>query len=131
MEKAFQEINETLNRLDEIQTSHIESFDTEIIPDLESQLIERNEEFNKLKKSVNGFIIDPDFDNTTESIMAVFIERIGTLISQNKVLEAKVRAHRDGLKESMKRLSRGKQVINFYGSPSSVSNRPRAINLTN
>ena len=132
MKKEFQKIRDTLSRLDKIQTSHIESFDTDLMPDLERQLIERKEEFSKLKRSVSRFITNAELnsDTDTESII-VFIERINTLLGQNKVLEAKVKAHREGLRESMKKISRGKQVIGSYGSPFSVSNRPRAINLTN
>ncbi len=133
MLNEFQHINNTLKKLDKMQASHIKSFDTELMPDLELQLIERNEGFNKLKQSVKKFIDDAGLDNNAdkESMAAVFIGHISTLISQNKVLEAKVRVHRDGLKASMKKILRGKQVIDSYGSPSSVLNRPRAINLTN
>jgi DNA-directed RNA polymerase beta' subunit len=133
MENEFRQIRETLNRLDTIQMSHIESFDTTLMPDLEHQLSERTEAFDKLKKQVNRFIANTNNGNTadTESMTIGFIDRINTLIAQNKVLEKRVTDHRDGLQKSLKKISRGKKAIGSYGSPSSVSNRPRAINLTN
>ncbi len=133
MKKGFHHINATLIRLEKIQANHIESFNTEILPDLEHQMIERNEAFRILKKDVGKFLKDtgPGKEADTESMMYIFIERINTLITQNKALEKKVIAHRNGLRESMKRMSIGKKIIGSYGSPSSVSNRPRAINFTN
>lgn len=133
MNKDLQQIKDTLNRLDKIQISHIESFDMELMPDLELQLVERKKEFDKLNTVVSRFVKNGGLDNDTEtqSMVYFFIECINTLLNQNKMLEKKVRAHRDYLQESMKRLSRGKLVIGSYGSPSSISNRPRAINLTN
>ncbi len=132
MENEFRQIRDTLNRLDTIQMSHIESFDTTLMPDLEHQLAERTQAFDKLKKQVNRFIAKTGNGNTTTESMTIgFIDRINTLIAQNKVLEKRVTEHRDGLQESLKKISRGKKAIGSYGSPSSVSNRPRAINLTN
>lgn len=133
MEKNFQRIRETLNRLGKIQTRHIESFDTEIMPDLERQVIERNTELSRLKKNVGKFITDAglDHDANIESMISFFTDRIQTLADQNRVLKKKVATHKDRLQESMKKLSRGKQVIGSYGAPASVSNRPRAIHLTN
>ena len=134
MENQFRQIRDTLNQLDTIQMSHIKSFDTTLMPDLEHQLAERTEVFGKLKKQVNRFIAKTgNDDNTTdtESMIIGFTERINTLIAQNKVLEKRVKEHRNGLQESLKKISRGKKAIGSYGSPSSVSNRPRAINLTN
>lgn len=133
MEKEFRQIRDTLDSLDKIQMDHIESFDTDLMPNLECQLVERKKEFNKLEKNIRQFISNAGLDSNpdTESMILFFIERINKLLDQNKTLEKRVKAHRDTLQETMKKTSRGKQVIGSYGSPSSVSNRPRAISLTN
>lgn len=133
MKKEFQQIRDTLDRLDKIHIRHIESFDADLMPDLQRQLIERKNEFDKLKTAVNKIITASGFENEaeTESMISFFIERINTLLGQNKMLKKKVKVHRDGFQESMKNMSRGKQAIGAYRSPSSVSNKPRAINLTN
>ncbi len=131
MEKQFQQIKEALSRLDDIQATHIDSFDTDLLPDLEFQLDERNTEFSRLMKMISQFIakIELDAGEGTDSMVIFLMEGINTLLVQNKILKKRVTAHRDSLQESMKNLSRGKQVIGSYGSPS--SNGPRAINLTN
>ncbi len=131
MTKNFQDIRETIGRLERIQTRHIESFDAELMPDLESQTLEKKKEFDLLKESVNQWVSTGELgnDGDTEPMVHYFIEQIQILLNQNKMIEKKVRAHKEFLQESLKKLSRGKQVIGSYGSPSTALNRPRAIDL--
>lgn len=131
MKNNFQDINEIFDKLERIQFGHIDSFDRELMPNLECQTLERKKELDLLKESVNQWVgRGTDMDDDTEAAAYYFIERIQTLLKQNETLEKKVRMHKDHLQQSLKTLSRGKQVIGAYGSPSSVSNRPRAINIT-
>jgi rubrerythrin len=131
MKKNFQDIKEAFDRLERTQTHHIASFDAELIPDLELQLIERKQEFNLLKENVDQWVgRDTDMNDDTKAAANYFTERIQTLLKQNETLKKKVRMHKDSLQQSLKNLSRGKQVIGAYGSPSSISNRPRAIDIT-
>jgi hypothetical protein len=132
MKKNFQDIKESFDKLEKIHLSHIDSFDRELIPDLECQTLERKKEFDLLKENVTQWINrdEPGNDADTESMVHYFIERIHILLNQNETLGKKARMHKDQLQQSLKNLSRGKQVIGAYGSPSSVSNRPRAINIT-
>jgi hypothetical protein len=132
MKKIFQDIKEAFDKLEKIQLGHIDSFDRELMPDLECQTLERTKEFDLLKESVTQWINrdEPGNDADTESMVHYFIERIHILLNQNEALGKKVRMHKDHLQQSLKNLSRGKQMIGAYGSPSSVTNRPRAINIT-
>jgi hypothetical protein len=132
MKKKFQDIKDAFDKLEKIQLDHIDSFDRELMPDLECQTLERTKEFDLLKESVTQWINrdEPGNDANTESMVHYFIERIHILLNQNEALEKKVRVHKDHLQQSLKNLSRGKQAIGAYGSPSSVTNRPRAINIT-
>ena len=131
MKKNFQGIKETFDKLERIQFVHIDSFDRELMPDLERQTLERKKELDLLKETVDQWTSrDTDMNDDTEAAAYYFIERIQTLLKQNETLEKKVRMYKDHLQQSLKNLSRGKQVIGAYGSPSSVSNRPRAINIT-
>lgn len=131
MKKIFQDIKETFDKLEKIQFGHIDSFDRELMPDLERQTLERKKELDQLKENVDQWTSgDNGMDDDTEATAYYFIERLQTLLNQNETLEKKVRMHKDHLQQILKNLSRGKQVIGAYGSPSSVSNRPRAINIT-
>ncbi|MCM2284563.1 MAG: hypothetical protein NDI81_07265 [Desulfobacula sp.] len=131
MKKIFQDVKEAFDRLERIQTHHIASFDAEPIPDLELQILERKKELDLLKENVDQWLgRDTDMNDDTKAAANYFTERIQTLLKQNETLEKKVRVYKDHLQKSLKNLSRGKQVIGAYGSPSSVSNRPRAINIT-
>ncbi|MDA8134460.1 MAG: hypothetical protein M0T82_07540 [Desulfobacteraceae bacterium] len=131
MEKIFQDITETFDRLERILFGHIDSFDRNLMPDLDRQLLERKKELDLLKENVGHWVgRDTDMNDDNKAATNYFTERIQTLLKQNKTLEKKVRMHKDHLQQSLKNLSRGKQVIGAYGSPSSVSNRPRAINIT-
>jgi len=133
MEKEFKKIQETINRLYDLQTDHLEAFKKKPVPDLEKQSAERSNEVAKLMKSVNGFVkmAENKSGTTTESMLLSLNGKISTLLDQNKALETKVHEFRNGIKKSMKQISKGKQVIGSYRSSTAVSNNPRVISVTN
>ncbi|MBU1196508.1 MAG: hypothetical protein KKE62_11620 [Proteobacteria bacterium] len=133
MHKDINHITGILDTINQMQTAHIQSFETELMPDLASQLTQRKIQFDELKISFDLFIssILPHHTDNKEFIVAEFLERINVLLEQNKTLEKKIKNYKYGLQESIKEISRGRKAIGFYGSPSSSINKPRAINLTN
>ena len=133
MEKEFKKIQETINRLYDLQKDHLEALKKKPIPDLEKQSAERSNEVAKLMKSVNEFVkmAENESGTTTESMLLSLNSRISTLLDQNKALETKVHDFRNGIKKSMKQISKGKQVIGSYRSSMAVSNNPRVISVTN
>ena len=50
MEKHFQGITEIFDKLERIQTHHIASFDTEPMPDLEHQTLEKKKRIESVKR---------------------------------------------------------------------------------
>ncbi len=133
MNKEAQIIADNLNQLIKLQAGHIESFEKKLMPDLETQLAKRKKEFDKLKTTISRFIAQNEIvkDADTESMIIFFIDRINILMSQNKMLTRKVKIHKNGLRKSLTKISKGKKVMNSYGKLSPILNKPRAINVTN
>jgi hypothetical protein len=134
MEHKFDRVNAAISQLEEIQARQVESFDQLLMPDLETQTLEREQGFERVKQEVAGFIDLAGIEDTpdrAESMIRHLSDRISILLSQNETLTRKVNLHRDRLQDSMKGLVKGKKAIGAYGSPASVSNRPRAISFTN
>jgi uncharacterized phage infection (PIP) family protein YhgE len=129
MEKQFQQVKDSLNRLDLLHELHIESFRTDLMPDLESQTDERNHEFARLKKSLNKLLTRAETGNDINiEPMSVYVaDQITTLLEQNRRLEQIVKGHRNELKKRMKQVSKGKKAIGFYGSADIAGNKPRII----
>lgn len=133
MDKNINHITGILDTINQMQAAHIQSFETELMPDLASQLTQRKIQFDKLKLSFDLFISKtlPHHTEDKKSIVAELIERINILVEQNKILEKKTEHYKYSLQESIKEISRGRKAIGFYGSPSSSINKPRAINFSN
>lgn len=133
MHKDFIHITSILDKIDQMQASHIQSFETELMPDLASQIVQRKTEFDKLKKSFALFISNTQLVHAEDKkpIITDFIDRINIILVQNEVLEERTKAYKYSLQESIKEILKGRKAIGLYGSPSSFSNRPRAIDLTN
>jgi len=133
MEKEFKNIEDILNRLQGLQKNHLESFDKKVLPDLEKQSVERNIEVEKLMKNVSCFIKTAENKNSenAESMIHTLNDRITTLLEQNKALETKVHLFRDGIKNEMKQVAKGRKVIQSYQSSTAVSNNPNVISITN
>jgi hypothetical protein len=128
----YKKISQIIDDLDTVQEKHIDSFDCELLPDIETQCIERNLAIGDLVKKIAAFsnsISEHQTEDGQEGVISL-IKRISTLLKQNKTLENKVRIHKDGIEQSLKRLSTGKKIIKLYGSPPSVLNRPRVINYS-
>jgi len=133
MDNAFQQIKNLLARMEQMQYEHITAFDTQVMPDLENQQLLRKNLFNQLAGAVKRFIQDPDLDTDMEpdDMTRNLDEQMHRLLHQNDILVQKVTAHKNQIQQSLKNLSKGKHALQSYGSPSSMTNRPRAINLTN
>lgn len=140
MGNELSQITELINNLEDIHMDHISSFNMELMPDLEKQSIERSKIVDKLGEKIHYLINNINFkhisddepldsDTDYEAIL-LFKKRIFTLLEQNRALEKKVRAHKDSIQKSMKKVSKGRQAINSYGSSTSVKNRAQVMNLT-
>ncbi len=129
----FTQIKNALNHLDDLQTAHMASFGTELMPDLEKQMAERKQGFAQLQKAMNA--MDPDLqaraDREDDPQVTEIIKQVRILMHQNKTLTAQVQHHKNGLKNSMRRIGKGKNVIHAYGSPVSHRNRSKVINFKN
>lgn len=132
MEKEFKQIKETLKRLDELHMNHLESFNSDSIPDLEKQSAERETEVNILKKSISHFLTMAEIEPHTDakSMMLFLNSRVTTLLEKNNALEVKVLTYREKIRNSMKHISKGKQAIGSYGSSAALLNQPKVISLT-
>jgi hypothetical protein len=133
MDNAFQHIKHLLARMEQMQHVHITAFDTQVMPDLEKQQRVRKNLFDQLAAAVDRFMKDPepDMEMAPDDMIRNLNEQMHRLLHQNHILSQKVTAHKNQIQHSLKNLSKGKHAIQSYGSPSSMTNRPRAINLTN
>ena len=133
MDKKFNAVEETLSRLHDLQARHLASFDKEALPDLEQQSAERNIEVARLMRNVNTLVQVVEI-KTEADITSRFLflnDLIAGLLEQNKALEAKVHTVRNGIKNSMKQVSKGTSVIGSYRSSAAVASKPRVISISN
>jgi len=135
MNDKYDRVNDAISRFEEIQARQVEDFDKMLMPDLETQTLEREQGFEQFKQEVAGFIELVGQEDTPAGIKKSMIlslkDRIRKLLTQNEALTIKVKSHKEHLRQSMKGLAKGKKAIGAYESPAFISNRPRAINLTN
>jgi hypothetical protein len=133
MDLEFENVKHALTRLDRIQAEHIESFQTQLLPDLEYQTALRQEAFDSLTTRLNIFLGQADrYDKEQMTSMVLWVkEQVSGLQHQNLMLKECVEAYKNDLKERMNGLTRGKRALGSYGPSSSFSKRPRVISLTN
>jgi hypothetical protein len=130
METMLKQIEKVLYELDELQANHIESFETQILPDLEKQIMERQAGFEELKKTVTLFSrkTEPVDVMDDEPVIQNVKEHIRLLMNQNKTLKSLIETHKNGLETSMKNIAKGRRTIHAYGSLTSQRN-PKVISF--
>lgn len=129
----LKKITHVIDDLDTIQEGHINSFDQELLPDLEKQCKERNLLVERLAETIGSFtqkVKQLKADEDTEETIMFIKTRISDLLKQNRALEKKVRHHKNGIKKSMKKITAGRKMISSYGSPALSSNIPKVISYT-
>jgi len=137
METTFKHIKGIMDRLQNLYTEHLLSFDKEKMPDLDRQTADRTLEMDRLMKEIKDFVKrveSPEGQrNDTESMLRCFNDRISIIREQNSALELKVTALKKGLKKEMARVSKGKQVIGAYRSPAARTNATpcRVLSIAN
>jgi hypothetical protein len=129
----LKEITKDLKRLDALYTEQIRSFDTEVLPDLETQTKEREKAYDQLKKHTATLLTGMKDKNIVKShgAMEEMINHLKLLVKQNRTLKNKVQAHKKGLQTSMTRLKTGKKVMDAYRAPQSLRNRPKVLTIRN
>lgn len=131
MGTAFNQLKTTLNKLDELQASHIDLFKTQALPDLEEQITQRKTGFSDLKEKLEPFLLESERLGTQENISQV--QEIKTcilsLMNQNRMLKSKVETHKNQLENSMKNMTKGRRVMQAYGSSESQQNQSKVINF--
>lgn len=136
MKKKYTHIKENIERIKLLQESHIGSFQTELLPDLDQQQTERKKAFEYLHNTMKSFMeeaekYDMTADDEKQLMVQEIINDIKILMDQNKVLKCNVLAYKNDLQNHMKKVSDGRKKIGGYRMPASFANRPRAINVTN
>lgn len=123
-------LNSELERLAEVYSSQISSFDEMLMPDLQEQ----SEQRDKLLKQIKN-LMKTDFHTEDQEPQDALVkikemaDRIEGLLQQNMTLVSKVKGVREELSQSMSRLTRGRRAISAYGSPQSLRNRSKVINV--
>ncbi|WP_300456285.1 hypothetical protein [Desulfobacula sp.] len=132
MTMEYKHITRVIDNLDHLQARHIDSFDHDLLPDLETQCRERHLAIEQLETDIHILTGKAKLDQTEESneTLVFLMTRISGLLKQNRVLEKKVRTHKDGIENSLKTLATGKKIIHSYGSPAMTANHPRVISHT-
>ncbi|EIM64666.1 hypothetical protein [Desulfobacter postgatei] len=133
MKKNFKAVEDTLNRLYDIQADHLASFDKQALPDLEQQSAERDIEVSRLIRNVDILVKQQQIETGAETESMVFFlnNRVTKLLEQNRALQVKVHAVRDNIKNRMKQLSKGTSVIGSYRSSATAASKAKVISITN
>ena len=133
MEMTFKQLKETLLKLNQMQEDHIDCFDTQLLPDLEQQMVQRREKFTELKQHLSDLFLKTEGMETAtkRQLLQEIQEHILSLMHRNKTLKSKVQKHKDELEKSMKNITQGKRVFHAYGASVSQRTRPRVINCRN
>lgn len=128
----YQNINRVLDRLDTLHDEHIRSFDESLMPDLETQSLEREEAIASLGATINTLLentVSPVSDEAGENLAAIR-EKVRRILRLNRILSGRVKEHKQGIENSIRKISTGRKVLRSYGSPSMVLNRPKVISVT-
>ena len=133
MKKKFKAVEDTLNRLYDLQADQLASFDKQALPDLEQQSAERDIEVSRLIRNVNTLIkqLKAETGSEAESMLFFLKDRVTGLLEQNRALEVKVHAVRDNIKDGMKQVSKGTSVLGAYRSSAAAAYTPKVISITN
>ncbi len=127
----FNKVKKALDRLDGLQQEQIKTFDTDLLPDLESQMTQRKQGFANLENAMADLMSPAKTDIADASAVKEIVAQIQVLMHQNKALSSRIQHHRDELKKSMNGVKKGRKVVLAYGSPIFHSNPPKVINSKN
>ncbi len=134
LQQAYDRVIKIMDEIQILQEAHIQSFDTELLPDMEKHCRERQHTFDRFYMESDilishlGAVNDK---NIAKTIVENVNKRISGLLVQNDLLSKKAMEHRSRIQDSLNNLSRGKTAMDSYGTPAYIKNRPRAIYVTN
>ncbi len=134
IQQAYHRVIQIMDEIQILQENHIQSFDTQLLPDMEKHCQERQQSFDRF--FMESSVLIAHLETLQDQKMAKEIvehvnNRIAGLLAQNDILSKKTMEHRTRIQESLNHLSRGKAAMNSYGTPAYIKNRPRAIYVTN
>ena len=133
MENTYTQVNQTLDLLENMIASQIESFSKGTLPDLDRHTRERDRAIRTLKADVDTFSTwaRESLEDHAQSSAEHIHQRVADLLGMHHKLEEAVRMFRDDLRKNMQQLSKGKKTIRSYRSSYAAVNTPKVLSITN
>ncbi len=134
IQQAYYRVIQIMDEIHILQENHIQSFDRELLPDMEKHCQERQRFFDRFLMESNVLLSHLETlqdQNMAKEIVEHVNNGISRLLSQNDILSKKTMEHRSRIQASLNQLSRGKTAMDSYGTPAYIKNRPHAIYVTN
>ncbi len=134
MNNQLQALEKSIGQYKAIQEKHIRAFETEIMPDIESQNFERAHAFAEMKIMFDEIlnmaqenVNEPGF-NYMETI-ASYIPEISKILKVNSILKEKIIKYKKELKQHLTNTGKVRTAFNGYAA-STDTDRYTAIRLT-
>jgi len=132
MEQAVKQVENIINRLCDLHKRHLAAFETDTLPDLEVQSMERRMAVDQLMKHVSSLIkmAESGHEPDTASMLQRLNHQVTGLLEQNRAIENKVVSVKARIQKKMRQVSKGSKMIRSYRSSDAGSNSPKVISVT-
>ncbi len=134
MKIQLQALEKSIERYKSIQKKHIRAFETELLPDIESQNFERAQAFAEMKNQFDE-LLNRTQDNGTEiglnymETIASYISEINKILKSDSILKEKIIKYKKELKQHLTNTGKVRTAFNGYAA-STDTDRYAAMRLT-
>ncbi len=127
MDHESSKLLESLIRYNDMQQTHIKSFETELMPDIEKQNFERSKAFEELKNLLNQEFTNIKADENNLHHVKKCSEHLASILSEGDLLSKRINVYKKELMSHMKQIQNGKKAMQGYGQLGAV-NFPKVMN---
>ncbi|RLB86863.1 MAG: hypothetical protein DRH26_16670 [Deltaproteobacteria bacterium] len=128
MEIKFEKLHQSIEEYKAIQDKQISSFETELMPDLESLGFERASAFAELKNNLDHFL-NSMHDETDSDLAVAYQIELNKIMAQDEILTQKISQYKEKLKKHMHSTNQSKTAFNGYANSVKAMNQ-RTISFT-
>ncbi len=124
-------LEECINAYKSIQTQHLSIMKSESLPDIERMTQERASSFQLLKTSLDSFMENSGSQFGTDSLplLSKYEDRLATIMKLDEAITIEIKKHRNGLKNNLNRVKKGKEAMSGYKNAVPKSQNPCVLSM--
>lgn len=126
---GISDLNDCFCNYEKVQTRHLDSLNSDSVPDIALMISERANVFDILKTTLEVFIKNAGNKSENLSILTRYETRLASIMTLDEQIKKHIQKHRNNLKDGLNHMKKGKLAMAGYSSTGKNPKAPCVLSM--